>query len=135
LYRFRASPHRIFRLNNIAKALAFLDDRHVKLLGIDASGIADGIPSVVLSLIWSVILFFQVKEASRGLHRHSSSSLSSLSSSSCPSSGDLSPPHEDIGSFSCSTLPSKSRQAARKPKYHGKAIKTLLQWVQRCTSK
>lgn len=32
----------------------------VKLLGIDASGIADGIPSVVLNLIWNVILYFQV---------------------------------------------------------------------------
>ncbi len=32
----------------------------VKLLGIDASGIADGIPSVVLNLVWNIILFFQV---------------------------------------------------------------------------
>ncbi|XP_073348508.1 uncharacterized protein clmnb isoform X1 [Pagrus major] len=55
--------------------------------------------------------------------------------SSYPSSTDLSPPPNDIGSYSCSTLPSKGRKAARKPKYHGKAIKTLLQWVQRCTSK
>ncbi|KAL7388846.1 hypothetical protein ABVT39_021797 [Epinephelus coioides] len=135
LYRFRASSHRIFRLNNISKALAFLDDRHVKLLGIDASGIADGLPAVVLNLIWNMILFFQVKEVTGGLQRHLSSSLSSLSMSSYPSSGDLSPQPNDIGSYSCSTLPSKGRKAAKKPKYHGKAIKTLLQWVQRCTSK
>lgn len=31
----------------------------VKLLGIDASGIADGVPSVVLNLIWNIILYFQ----------------------------------------------------------------------------
>ncbi|XP_059212510.1 dystrophin [Centropristis striata] len=135
LYRFRESSHRIFRLNNISKALAFLDDRHVKLLGIDASGIADGIPSVVLNLVWSMILYFQVKEVTGGLQRRLSSSLSSLSMSSYPSSGDLSPQPNDIGSNSCSTLPSKGRKAAREPKYHGKAIKTLLQWVQRCTSK
>ncbi|XP_040919837.1 uncharacterized protein clmnb isoform X2 [Toxotes jaculatrix] len=135
LYRFRSSSHRIFRLNNISKALAFLDDRHVKLVGIDASGIADGIPSVVLNLVWNIILHFQVKEVTRGLQRHLSSSLSSLSMSSYPSSGDLSPEPNDIGSYSCSTLPSKGREAAREPKYHGKAIKTLLQWVQRCTSK
>ncbi|KAM7368209.1 hypothetical protein PAMP_014453 [Pampus punctatissimus] len=67
LYRFRSSSHHIFRLNNISKALAFLDDRHVKLLGIDASGIADGIPSVVLNLIWNIILYFQV-----GLSHHPS---------------------------------------------------------------
>ncbi|XP_068432561.1 interaptin [Clinocottus analis] len=134
LYRFRSSSHRIFRLNNISKALAFLDDRHVKLSGIDASGIADGIPSAVLNLVWNMILYFQVKEVSRGLRRHLSSSLSSLSTSSSPFSSDLPPQPNDIGSYSCNTLPSKGRKAAREPKYHGKAIKTLLQWVQRCTS-
>ncbi|XP_029318618.1 calmin [Cottoperca gobio] len=134
LYRFRSSSHRIFRLNNISKALAFLDDRHVKLVGIDASGIADGIPSVVLNLVWNMILYFQVKEVMSGLERHLSSSLSSLSMSSYPSSSDLSPEPNDIGSYSWNTLPSKGRKAAREPKYHGKAIKTLLQWVQRCTS-
>ncbi|XP_029353031.1 dystrophin isoform X2 [Echeneis naucrates] len=135
LYRFRSSAHRIFRLNNISKALAFLDDRHVKLLGIDASGIADGVPSVVLSLIWNIILHFQVKEVTRCSERHLSSSLSALSMSSYTSSSDFSPQPDDTGSYSCSTLPSKSRKVAREPKYHGKAIKTFLQWVQRCTSK
>lgn len=130
LYRFRSSSHRIFRLNNISKALAFLDDRHVKLLGIDAPGIADGIPSVVLSLIWNIILYFQVKKVTGGLQRHFSSSLSSLSASSYPSPSDLTPQLDD---YSCNTLPSKGRKAAKE--YHGKAIKTLLQWVQRCTSK
>ncbi|KAM3602540.1 uncharacterized protein V6R79_005924 [Siganus canaliculatus] len=134
LYRFRSSPHRIFRLNNISKALAFLDDRHVKLLSIDASGIADGVPSVVLSLLWNIILHFQVKEVMGGLRRPLSSSLSSLSMSSYPSSNDLSPQPNEIGRYSCSTLPSKGRRAARQSKYHGKAIKILLQWVQRCTS-
>ncbi|KAF1376343.1 hypothetical protein PFLUV_G00210510 [Perca fluviatilis] len=135
LYRFRSSPHRIFRLNNISQALAFLDDRHVKLLGIDASAIADGIPSVVLNLVWNLILHFQVKEVTGGLQKHLSSSLSSLSMSSYPSSSNLSPQPNDIGSYSCNTMPSKGRKSAREPKYHGKAIKTLLQWVQRCTSK
>lgn len=32
----------------------------VKLLGIDASGIADGVPSVVLNLVWIIVLHFQV---------------------------------------------------------------------------
>ncbi|XP_029983617.1 uncharacterized protein LOC115414546 isoform X2 [Sphaeramia orbicularis] len=134
LYRFRSSSHRIFRLNNISKALAFLDDRHVRLLGIDAPGVADGVPSVVLNLVWNIILYFQVKEGTGGLQRHLSSSLSSLSMSSYPSCSDLSPPPNDIGSYSYNTLPSKGRAAAKAPKYHGRAIKTLLQWVQRCTS-
>ncbi|XP_029966230.1 calmin isoform X2 [Salarias fasciatus] len=135
LYRFRSSSHRIFRLNNISKALAFLDDRHVKLLGIDATGVSDGVPSVVLSLIWNLILHFQVKEVMGGLHRRLSSSLTSLSVSSYPSSDDLSPRGDEPGSYSSNTLPSKGRRAAREPKYHGKALKSLLQWVQRCTKK
>ncbi|XP_032442163.1 dystrophin isoform X1 [Xiphophorus hellerii] len=135
LYRYRSSSHRIFRLNNISKALAFLDDRHVKLLGIDASGIADGLPSVVLNLVWNIILHFQVKEATGGLQRHLSSSLSSLSLSAYPSTSDLSPQTCDNGSYSCNTLPRKGKKAEREPKYHSQAIKTLLHWVQRCTSK
>ncbi|CAN9507633.1 unnamed protein product [Ophioblennius macclurei] len=135
LYRFRSSSHRIFRLNNISKALAFLDDRHVKLLGIDASGISDGIPSVVLSLIWNLILHFQVKEVMGGLQKHLSSSLSSLSASSYPSLDDLSPRTDDPGNYSSNTLPSKGKRAERQSKYHGKALKSLLQWVQRHTSK
>ncbi|XP_054900442.1 calmin [Poeciliopsis prolifica] len=135
LYRFRSSSHRIFRLNNISKALAFLDDRHVKLLGIDASSVADGVPSVVLNLVWNIILHFQVKEATGGLQRHLSSSLSSLSLSAYPSTCDLSPQTRDNDGYSCNTLPRKGKKAEREPKYHSKAIKTLLHWVQRCTSK
>ncbi|KAL6096294.1 uncharacterized protein ACO6RY_10026 [Pungitius sinensis] len=133
LYRFRSSSQRIFRLNNISKALAFLDDRHVKLPGIDATGIADGIPSAVLELVWNMVLHFQVK--TQGLQRNLSSSLISLTPSIYPSSSDLLPQPNDIGSYCGNTLPSKGRKAARGPKYHGKAIKKLLQWVQRCTSR
>ncbi|XP_024147028.1 nesprin-1 isoform X3 [Oryzias melastigma] len=130
LYRFRTPSHRIFRLNNISKALAFLDDRHVKLLGIDASSIADGVPSVVLSLIWDIILHFQVKKVTGRLQRRLSSSLSSLSSE-----NDLQPSTDDSGCYSCNSLPRKSRKSEQEPKYHGKAIRMLLQWVQKCTSK
>uniref|UniRef100_A0A3P9IQ83 Spectrin beta chain, erythrocytic n=1 Tax=Oryzias latipes TaxID=8090 RepID=A0A3P9IQ83_ORYLA len=129
-YRFRTPSHRIFKLNNISKALAFLDDRHVKLLGIDASCIADGVPSVVLSLIWNIILHFQVKKVTGRLQRRLSSSLSSLSSE-----NDLQPSPDDGGCYSCNSLPRKSRKPEREPKYHGKTIRTLLQWVQKCTSK
>ncbi|XP_028296142.1 calmin [Gouania willdenowi] len=135
LYRFRSSTHRIFRLSNISKALAFLDDRHVKLLGIDASGIADGVPAVVLHLIWNVILHFQIKEVTGGLRRHLSLSLSSLSVTSFPSSDDVALKENNNSRYSCSTLPSEERRSAGESKYHAKEIRTLLHWVQRCTSK
>ncbi|XP_041831096.1 dystrophin, isoforms A/C/F/G/H isoform X2 [Melanotaenia boesemani] len=135
LYRFRSSSQRIFRLNNISKALAFLDNRHVKLLGIDASGIADGIPSVILNLVWNIIMHFQVNEVMGSLQRHLSSSLLPLSLSSYPTTSDLSPQPSD-NSYLSNILPRKSRKTANEPKYNGKEIKkTLLQWVQSCTSK
>ncbi|XP_020774372.1 dystrophin-like [Boleophthalmus pectinirostris] len=121
LYRFRSSSHRIFRLNNISKALAFLDDRHVKLLGIDASAVADGVPSVVLNLIWNIILHFQVKEMTGGLRRRLSSSLSSLSVGS------------DLSELTDEPVPNS--KSSKSPKYSGKTIKSLLQWAQRCTIK
>ncbi|GAB1297769.1 Calmin [Apodemus speciosus] len=67
LHEYKSSSHRIFRLNNIAKALKFLEDSNdnlvVKLVSIDAAEIADGNPSLVLGLIWNIILFFQDKGA------------------------------------------------------------------------
>uniref|UniRef100_A0A3B4AUC2 Calponin-homology (CH) domain-containing protein n=1 Tax=Periophthalmus magnuspinnatus TaxID=409849 RepID=A0A3B4AUC2_9GOBI len=123
LYRFRSSSHRIFRLNNISKALAFLDDRHVTLQGIDASAVADGVPSVVLNLIWNIILHFQVKEMTGGLRRRLSSSLSSLSAGS------------DLSELTDESIPNSGRNTAKSPKYNRKTIKSLLQWVQRCTVK
>uniref|UniRef100_A0A8C6UA05 Calponin-homology (CH) domain-containing protein n=1 Tax=Neogobius melanostomus TaxID=47308 RepID=A0A8C6UA05_9GOBI len=121
LYRYRSSSHRIFRLNNISKALAFLDDRHVSsLLGIDASAVADGVPSVVLNLMWNIILYFQVKEMTGGLHRRLSSSLSSLS----------------MGTeLTDESAPMPGQNTAKRTKYNGKTIKSLLHWVKRCTVK
>ncbi|KAF7251640.1 Calmin [Varanus komodoensis] len=60
LHEYKPSTHRIFRLNNIAKALRFLEDSNVKLVSIDAAEIADGNSSMVLGLIWNIILFFQL---------------------------------------------------------------------------
>ncbi|XP_077408919.1 uncharacterized protein clmnb [Vanacampus margaritifer] len=135
VYRLRSSPHRMLKLSNVSKALAFLDERHVKLHDIDASGIVDGIPSVVLNLIWNIILHFQVKQVTAGLQKHLSPSRFSVSVSSYPSSGDLSPWLEDGHNYRSNTLPSKCRNAFKDPKRNRKAIKSLLLWVQRCTSK
>ncbi|KAK7907380.1 hypothetical protein WMY93_015992 [Mugilogobius chulae] len=92
----------------------------VKLLGIEASAVADGVPSVVLQLIWNIILHFQVKEMTGGLRRHLSSSLSSLSMSS---------------ELTDESVSNSVQKTVKSPKYNGKTIKTLLQWVQRCAVK
>ncbi|XP_029972008.1 calmin [Salarias fasciatus] len=125
LHGFKKSSHRIFRLNNIAKVLSFLEERNVKLVSIDASDVADGNSSIILGLIWNIILFFQIKELTGNI-RSQFPSCSSLSS--IPTSSD------SDASF-CST-PSDERQSASTAiREHSKAIKKLLQWVQKRTRK
>ncbi|XP_055719940.1 calmin-like [Salvelinus fontinalis] len=124
LHGWKQSSHRIFRLNNIAKVLTFLEERNVKLVSIDAADVADGNSSIVLGLIWNIILFFQIKELTGNIKSQfpSSSSLSSL-----PTSSDSDTSH--------SSTPSDERPRSIAMRDHGKAIKTLLQWVQRRTRK
>nr|XP_006632315.1 PREDICTED: calmin isoform X1 [Lepisosteus oculatus] len=124
LHGFKPSTHRIFRLNNIAKVLTFLEERNVKLVSIDAADIADGNSSIVLGLIWNIILFFQIKELTGNIKNRfpSSSSLSSL-----PNSTDSDTSHP--------STPCEEQRLPKTPKDHGRAIKTLLHWVQRRTRK
>ncbi|NXT03388.1 CLMN protein, partial [Jacana jacana] len=123
MHEYKSSTHRIFRLNNIAKALKFLEDSNVKLVSIDAAEIADGNSSLVLGLIWNIILFFQIKELTGNLNRNSSSS--SLSSGPSGPESDTSHP----------STPCVERNMSITVKDHRKAIRALLIWVQRKTRK
>ncbi|KAM8920836.1 calmin [Pelodytes ibericus] len=123
LHEYKSSTHRIFRLNNIAKALKFLEDSNVKLVSIDAAEIADGNPSLVLGLIWNIILFLQIKELTGNLNRMSSSS--SLSSLPSGTDSDASQP----------STPSTEKSLSVSIKDQRKAIKALLNWVQQRTRK
>uniref|UniRef100_A0A8C3SP74 Calmin n=1 Tax=Chelydra serpentina TaxID=8475 RepID=A0A8C3SP74_CHESE len=123
LHEYKSSTHRIFRLNNIAKALKFLEDSNVKLVSIDAAEIADGNSSLVLGLIWNIILFFQIKELTGNLNRNSSSS--SLSSG--PSGADSDTSHP--------STPNIEKSMSVSVKDQRKAIRALLTWVQRKTRK
>ncbi|NXY90939.1 CLMN protein, partial [Alcedo cyanopectus] len=123
MHEYKSSTHRIFRLNNIAKALKFLEDSNVKLVSIDAAEIADGNSSLVLGLIWNIILFFQIKELTGNLNRNSSSS--SLSSGPSGPESDTSHP----------STPSVERNMSGTVKDQRKAIRALLIWVQRKTRK
>ncbi|XP_006003963.1 calmin [Latimeria chalumnae] len=123
LQEYKPSSHRIFRLNNIAKALQFLEDRNVKLVNIDAAEIADGNSSITLGLIWNIILFFQIKELTGQIQRRFSSS-SSLSSLLNGSDSDTSHPGTPKGKALSVSI-----------KDQRKAIKALLYWVQKRTRK
>uniref|UniRef100_A0A8C5G6G1 Calmin n=1 Tax=Gouania willdenowi TaxID=441366 RepID=A0A8C5G6G1_GOUWI len=123
LHGFKKSSHRIFRLNNIAKVLSFLEERNVKLVSIDAANVADGNSSIILGLIWNIILFFQIKEVTGNIRSQfpSCSSLSSIPTSS------------DSDASMCSTPSDERQSTATIMREHSKAIKKLLQWVQKRT--
>ncbi|KAM3918823.1 calmin [Leptodactylus fuscus] len=123
LQEYKSSTHRIFRLNNIAKALKFLEDSNVKLVSIDAAEIADGNPSLVLGLIWNIILFLQIKELTGNLNRMSSSS--SLSSLPSGTESDTSHP----------STPSTEKSLSVSIRDQRRTIKALLNWVQQRTRK
>lgn len=125
LHGFKKSSHRIFRLNNIAKVLSFLEERNVKLVSIDAADVADGNSSIILGLIWNIILFFQIKELTGNIRSQfpSSCSLSSIPTSS------------DSDTSFCNPPPDERQSASTAMREHSRAIKKLLQWVQKRTRK
>lgn len=48
-------------LSNANTALRFLAGKRIKLVNINAADLVDGRPAVVLGLIWTIILYFQVR--------------------------------------------------------------------------
>nr|XP_021512701.1 nesprin-1-like isoform X2 [Meriones unguiculatus] len=117
---------RIHAVANIGTALKFLEGRKsmyrgspIKLVNINATDIADGRPSIVLGLMWTIILYFQIEELTSNLPQ-----LQSLSSSA--SSVD------SMVSAEAASPPSKRKVTTKVP---GNAKKTLLKWVQHTAGK
>ncbi|XP_050057098.1 dystrophin, isoforms A/C/F/G/H isoform X3 [Aphis gossypii] len=51
---------RVHHLNNVNKALQILEQNNVKLVNISSNDIVDGSPKLILGLVWSIILHWQV---------------------------------------------------------------------------
>ncbi|XP_050442847.1 dystrophin-like isoform X2 [Adelges cooleyi] len=51
---------RVHHLNNVNKALHILEQNNVKLVNISSNDIVDGSPKLILGLVWSIILHWQV---------------------------------------------------------------------------
>uniref|UniRef100_A0A3Q4HM55 Calponin-homology (CH) domain-containing protein n=1 Tax=Neolamprologus brichardi TaxID=32507 RepID=A0A3Q4HM55_NEOBR len=118
---------RIHWVANIGTALKFLEGRKsayrgspIKLVNINSTDIVDGRPSIVLGLVWTIILYFQIEELTSSLPAlHTlSSSISSLDSST--SSTEITSP------------PVKKKTL---PPLQGGARKALLRWVQQTATK
>ena len=55
---------RFHAIQNVETALRFLRYKEIKLVNIRGEDIVDGNPKLTLGLIWTIILHFQVGEAS-----------------------------------------------------------------------
>uniref|UniRef100_A0A8D0G592 Calponin-homology (CH) domain-containing protein n=1 Tax=Sphenodon punctatus TaxID=8508 RepID=A0A8D0G592_SPHPU len=111
---------RIHGVANIGTALKFLEGRKsmyrgspIKLVNINSTDIADGRPSIVLGLMWTIILYFQIEELTSNLPQLHSLSSSTSSVDSVVSSETASPPTK--------------RKVVTK--VQGSAKKALLKWV------
>ncbi|CAH1402925.1 unnamed protein product [Nezara viridula] len=51
---------RVHKLNNVNRALQILEQNSVKLVNISSNDIVDGNPKLILGLVWSIILHWQV---------------------------------------------------------------------------
>uniref|UniRef100_A0A3B5QS06 Calponin-homology (CH) domain-containing protein n=1 Tax=Xiphophorus maculatus TaxID=8083 RepID=A0A3B5QS06_XIPMA len=112
---------RIHWVANIGTALKFLEGRKVRirLVNINSTDIVDGRPSIVLGLVWTIILYFQIEELTSSLPELQAFSSSNSSLDSSTSSTDTTSP------------PVKRRPLA----LQGGARKALLRWVQQTATK
>uniref|UniRef100_A0A3Q2NMR6 Nesprin-1-like n=1 Tax=Fundulus heteroclitus TaxID=8078 RepID=A0A3Q2NMR6_FUNHE len=118
---------RIHWLANIGTALKFLEGRKsayrgspIRLVNINSTDIVDGRPSIVLGLVWTIILYFQIEELTSSLPELQAFSSSNSSLDSSTSSTDTTSP------------PVKRRPL---PPLQGGARKALLRWVQQTATK
>uniref|UniRef100_A0A8C3G4V1 Calponin-homology (CH) domain-containing protein n=1 Tax=Cyclopterus lumpus TaxID=8103 RepID=A0A8C3G4V1_CYCLU len=111
---------RIHWVTNIGTALKFLEGRKIKLVNINSTDIVDGRPSIVLGLMWTIILYFQIEELTSSLPalQALSSSTSSLDSS--------------TSSTETNSPPFKRKPL---PPLQGGVRKALLRWVQQTATK
>ncbi|XP_028967016.1 nesprin-1 [Galendromus occidentalis] len=98
-------PHFISNVNNV---LRFLERRRIKLVNINSTDVVDGKPAIILGLIWTIILHFQIEQHT-ALFQPSASSPAHVAS------------------------PARDRESVA-DKWKGGARKALLQWVKNAIS-
>ncbi|XP_054272925.1 dystrophin-like [Macrosteles quadrilineatus] len=59
-YKREKGRMRVHHLNNVNRALQVLEHNNVKLVNISSNDIVDGNPKLILGLVWSIILHWQV---------------------------------------------------------------------------
>ncbi|XP_071567068.1 muscle-specific protein 300 kDa isoform X8 [Temnothorax nylanderi] len=105
-------------LSNANTALQFLQSKKIKLVNINSSDLVDGRPPVVLGLIWTIILYFQLRSKDRKRIEENTRALEYLGQT-WGSQSSL----ESLGSAA------SERKRISSEKWKQSARKTLLQWV------
>ena len=59
-----SAPKQIHKIQNLNHALAFLREKGVKLVGIGAEAICDGNQTLIMGLLWTIILWFDIADLS-----------------------------------------------------------------------
>ncbi|XP_067130355.1 LOW QUALITY PROTEIN: muscle-specific protein 300 kDa-like [Centruroides vittatus] len=125
-------PHFISNINTV---LRFLERRRIKLVNINSSDVVDGKPAIVLGLIWTIILHFQIEENTK-LLAEQAAYLQLSSTSSVESIGKGSPlPSPGAAQPSVvSVQATAAKQITPAERWRGGARKALLQWVKNSIS-
>ena len=58
---------RVHHLTNVRTALRYLEERKIKLVNINATDVVDGKPAIVLGLVWTLVLYWQIESEEQQL--------------------------------------------------------------------
>ncbi|KAA0188251.1 SYNE1 [Fasciolopsis buskii] len=95
---------RAHKLSNVRNALDYLTKTcKIKLVNINPSDVVDGKPAIVLGLIWSIILYFQIDVPQRTLNKTSTDSVTSKTVLSTSETSTEDTPVTDVGAQSKET--------------------------------
>ncbi|XP_054006700.1 muscle-specific protein 300 kDa isoform X2 [Hylaeus anthracinus] len=108
-------------LSNANTALQFLQSKKIKLVNINSSDLVDGRPPVVLGLIWTIILYFQLRSKDRRKIEENTKALEYL--------GHTWGSQSSLESLSTQGSAASERRRISSEKWKQGARKTLLQWV------
>ncbi|XP_022095661.1 nesprin-1-like [Acanthaster planci] len=134
---------RVHFLSNVNTCLRFLEGKKIKLVNINASDIIDGKPPIVLGLVWTIILYYQIEQNASALEKLAESGMSSSTGSvdsmgSSEASSTSSKPEAPRPSSSHLEPPPAKRAAkavsvASKLKGKLTAKKALLAWARKAS--
>lgn len=109
-------------LSNVERALDYLRDRNIKLVNINSSDVVDGNETVILGLIWTIILNFQIDQDLA--HLRENFLISPVPSGAQSAS-------YDARSRSASPSPTKKPRLAARGRFQAGASKVMLKWCQK----